>query len=89
MFYGNSSQFVAEIIGVGANVVAIGILGFVVFKLIDVVIGLRADPQAELEGLDVPEMGVPGYVGVSDGLLVPEGHMKSSFGASPRPAGNR
>jgi hypothetical protein len=55
-----------------------------VFKLIDVVIGLRADPKAEIEGLDVPEMGVPGYVGVSDGLLVPEGAMRSTFSTSPQ-----
>jgi len=83
LFYGNASQFLAECIGVGANVVAIGILGFVVFKAIDLVVGLRADAQAEIEGLDVPEMGVPGYVGVSDGLLVPENSMKSTFAANP------
>jgi Amt family ammonium transporter len=84
LFYGAPSQFLAECIGVGANIVAIGIIGFVVFKLIDVVVGLRADPRAEVEGLDVPEMGVPGYVGVSDGLLVPETAMKSTFAASPQ-----
>jgi Amt family ammonium transporter len=83
LFYGNASQFVAQCIGVGTNIVAIGILGFVVFKAIDLVVGLRADPKAEIEGLDVPEMGVPGYVGVSDGLLVPEGAMKSTFTTAP------
>jgi Amt family ammonium transporter len=36
----------------------------IVFKLIDVVIGNRAEPAAEIDGLDVPEMGVPGYAGV-------------------------
>jgi Amt family ammonium transporter len=89
LFYGDASQFIAECIGVGANVVAIGILGFVVFKAIDLVVGLRANPKDELEGLDVPEMGVPGYVGVSDGLLVPEGHMTSTFSTNPQTAGNR
>jgi hypothetical protein len=72
----------AECVGVGANVVAIGILGFVVFKLIDVVIGLRADPKAEVEGLDIPEMGVPGYVGVTDGLRMPEFDQHASNGCS-------
>src|SRR5262245_53880504 len=86
LFYGNASQFVAECIGVGTNIVAIGTLGFVVFKVIDLVVGLRADPKAEIEGLDVPEMGVPGYVGVSDGLLVPETAMKSTFAAAPQTA---
>jgi Amt family ammonium transporter len=86
LFYGSASQFVAQCIGVGTNIVAIGILGFVVFKAIDLVVGLRADPRAEIEGLDVPEMGVPGYVGVSDGLLVPESAMKSTFSAAPQAA---
>jgi Amt family ammonium transporter len=36
----------------------------IVYKLIDVVIGHRVDPITEVEGLDVPEMGIPGYVGV-------------------------
>jgi Amt family ammonium transporter len=89
LFYGDASQFMAQIVGVGSNIVAIGIIGFVVFKLIDLVVGLRADPQAEIEGLDVPEMGVPGYVGVSDGLLVPEHSMKTSFGANPETSRNR
>jgi ammonium transporter, Amt family len=82
LFYGDASQFLAQCVGVGANIVAIGILGLIVFKAIDIVVGLRADAKAEVEGLDVPEMGVPGYVGVSDGLLVPEHSMKSSFASS-------
>ena len=72
LFYGNASQFLAECIGVATNVVAIGILGFIVFKLIDVTIGLRVRPAVEAEGLDLDEMGVPGYVGVVDNLGVPE-----------------
>ena len=72
LFYGNASQFYAECIGVAANVVAIGILGFVVFKLIDVTIGLRVRPAVEAEGLDLDEMGVPGYVGVVDNMGLPE-----------------
>jgi Amt family ammonium transporter len=72
LFYGNASQFFAECIGVATNVVAIGILGFVVFKLIDLTIGLRVKPAVEAEGLDLDEMGVPGYVGVVDNLAMPE-----------------
>jgi len=72
LFYGNASQFLAQCIGVGTNIVAIGILGFVVFKLIDVVIGLRVKPEVEAEGLDLDEMGVPGYVGVVDNMGLPD-----------------
>ena len=85
LFYGDASQLIAELIGVGANIVTIGILGFVVFKLIDVVIGLRADPKAEIEGLDVPEMGTPGYVGVTDGLRMPELNSTHQMSGSPYP----
>jgi len=72
LFYGNASQFVAECIGVLTNCIVIGAIGFVVFKLIDVTVGLRVKPTVEAEGLDMDEMGVPGYVGVVDNLAMPE-----------------
>ena len=31
------------------------------FKVYDVVFGMRVSPEVEMEGLDVPEMGVHGY----------------------------
>jgi ammonium transporter, Amt family len=64
LFYGDASQLFAQLIGVAANIVYVGIIGFIVFKLIDLVVGNRVSAEAELDGLDVPEMGVPGYVGV-------------------------
>ena len=64
LFYGDASQFVAQCVGVGANLLYVGLAGYAVFKLIDVLVGHRADVIAEVEGLDIPEMGVPGYVGV-------------------------
>jgi ammonium transporter, Amt family len=72
LFYGDASQFIAQCIGVSTNIVVIGILGYVVFKLIDVTIGLRVRPEVEAEGLDMDEMGVPGYVGVVDHMGLPE-----------------
>ncbi len=64
LFYGDASQFIAEAIGVLANFVYVGIIGFIVFKLIDKTIGLRTKAEDEIEGLDIPEMGLQGYVGV-------------------------
>ncbi len=64
LFYGDGGQLVAECIGVLANVVYIGAVSFVVFKLIEAVVGNRVHPSVEINGLDVPEMGVPGYVGI-------------------------
>lgn len=64
LFYGNAGQLWAEIIGVLANVIYIGILSFIVFKIIDKIVGNRVSAKAEMEGLDVPEMGSEGYGGI-------------------------
>ena len=64
LFYGDPSQFFAECIGVLANVIYVGLVTLIVFKLIDALVGNRVDPTTEVEGLDVPEMGLPGYVGI-------------------------
>ena len=64
LFYGDASQFVAQLIGVGANLAYVGVMGYIVFKLIDVTVGHRVNPMDEVEGLDIPEMGLPGYMGV-------------------------
>jgi Amt family ammonium transporter len=42
----------------------VGLLSIVVFKLIEVTVGHRVDPKAEIDGLDIPEMGAAGYCGV-------------------------
>jgi Amt family ammonium transporter len=65
LFYGGGfGQFIAEFIGVATNLIFVGISGWIVFKLLDMVIGNRVKPEVELSGLDVPEMGVEGYSGV-------------------------
>ena len=64
LFYGDSSQFVAEVVGVAANFIYVGLISLVVFKVIEMIVGNRVDPATEVEGLDIPEMGVRGYVGI-------------------------
>jgi ammonium transporter, Amt family len=61
LFYGGASQFVAQIIGTITCAAFIFSASWAFFKLCDVVFGIRVSPEAELEGLDVPEMGVHGY----------------------------
>ena len=36
-------------------------LGYITFKLMDRFMGIRVSPAEELEGLDVPEHGLPAY----------------------------
>ena len=63
LFYGDASQFYAQCIGVVSNIIYVSIIGFVVFKISGWLGGgLRVPEADEVMGLDVPEMGVPGYV---------------------------
>jgi len=61
LFYGGSSQFLAQLIACGVLIVWGFGVSFLFFKLLDKVWGLRVDPEVELEGLDIPEMGVLAY----------------------------
>jgi Amt family ammonium transporter len=62
LFYGDSKQLIAQLVegGVGLawNVVVGGVAFYIVGKLVG---GNRVSAEVELAGLDVPEMGVPGY----------------------------
>ena len=64
LLYGDVSQFYAQCIGVLTNVIFIGLSAFIVLKLIDVVMGHRVSEATEIDGADIPEMGIQGYVGV-------------------------
>lgn len=66
LFYGDASQLWAQCIGIAACVIAVGIMGYITFKLIDLTIGLRSNQNDEIYGLDIPEMGVAGYQGDID-----------------------
>ena len=46
---------------------------YVFFKLVDVTIGNRVSVEAELEGLDGPEMGAIGYADFVLGPSMPAG----------------
>ncbi|HWR93094.1 MAG TPA: ammonium transporter [Desulfobacterales bacterium] len=69
LLYGDGGQLAAQCIGILANVVYVGLIGFVTFKLLDVTMGLRVDPEQEAEGLDQYEVAVIAY---------PDFHIRSS-----------
>jgi Amt family ammonium transporter len=65
LFYGGGlSQFWAELIGVVTCFVTLSILSVIVYFIAEKLVGNRVSLEVEIEGLDVPEMGVPGYGGV-------------------------
>jgi Amt family ammonium transporter len=61
LFYGDSGQFIAQCIGTLTNVVFVFALSYLVFKVIDLVIGMRVTPEIEYEGLDHHEVAVEAY----------------------------
>src|SRR5713226_7516307 len=61
LFYGDPGQFVAQLIGVCTLVGVIFTLSYVLNWIVDVFVGQRVSVDAELEGLDLPEMGALGY----------------------------
>ena len=61
LFYGDPGQFVAQLIGVCTLAGVIFTLSYVLNALVDFFVGQRVSADAELEGLDLPEMGALGY----------------------------
>jgi len=59
---GDWGQLIAECIGATTNMIAVGIMGWIVLMVIEKCFGgNRTTAEAELEGLDIPEMGTLGY----------------------------
>lgn len=62
LFYGDKSQFVAQLIAAVACFAWNFVVAGVCFKLIGKFLGSnRVPPEVEVAGLDIPEMGAPGY----------------------------
>jgi Amt family ammonium transporter len=65
LFYGGGfSQLIAETIGVVTCFVTLSLLSLLVYFIAEKLVGNRVSREDEIEGLDVPEMGVPGYSGM-------------------------
>jgi Amt family ammonium transporter len=61
-FYGDSSQFVAQLIGTATCFVFVFVVMYVFFKVSNKFVKIRVSEADEIAGLDIPEMGVHGYV---------------------------
>jgi Amt family ammonium transporter len=61
LLYGDPSQFVAQLIGIGANVLFVVPVALGFFRVVERVIGNRVPPDVEWQGLDSLEMGSEAY----------------------------
>jgi Amt family ammonium transporter len=61
LFYGDAGQLVAQLIGVATLLGFVFTFSYVANWIIDIVVGQRVGAKAELEGLDLPEMGALCY----------------------------
>jgi ammonium transporter, Amt family len=85
LFYGDGKQLIASVIGIAVNCLYVGAVALGAFKIIDAVVGNRAKAEDEVQGLDVPEMGAPGYAG-EGGTAVDPAAAASGIGTAPAPA---
>mgnify|MGYP003818937323 CR=1 FL=1 len=61
LFFGDASQLAAQLIAMAVLVVWGFGVSYLFFRVLDKVWGLRVRPEDEIEGLDLPEMGVLAY----------------------------
>jgi Amt family ammonium transporter len=87
LLYGDSKQFVCQILG--ACICAAWAFGstFVVFKIVNAIKSMRVAPEVELEGLDLPEFGTLAYpddvMAMPDGSAAEAAILTSAHGAHP------
>jgi Amt family ammonium transporter len=71
LLYGDYTQFFTQVGGATFMAIYIFAFTYVVFSLVNVVRPLRVPSEVELEGLDVPEFGLPAYPEDSVEILAP------------------
>jgi Amt family ammonium transporter len=61
LFYGDTSQFLVQLMGAGICAAWAFGATFIVFKIVNKVKSMRVSKEVEQEGLDVPQFGLQGY----------------------------
>ena len=90
LFYGGGvSQLLNQMVGVAAAFIFVFPSSFLVFKVIDMVVGMRASDEDQLRGLDISEHEAAGYPDFAPALPLPgsgaaEGGVAT--GRRPQPA---
>ncbi len=61
LFYGDNKQLIAELIGIGANILWVAPMTVLTLAIVGKLVGNRSRAEDEMAGLDVPDLGTPGY----------------------------
>jgi Amt family ammonium transporter len=61
LLYGDFSQFIMQALNAGVVIVFAFVMAYVWFKVSDLITPIRVSKEVEIEGLDVAEVGIPGY----------------------------
>ncbi len=62
LLQGNAHQVVNQLVGAAAAIVLSVVVSFIILKVVDAVVGLRASQEDEIEGLDLSQHGEEGYI---------------------------
>lgn len=62
LFYGDASQFAAQCVGTLTCAIFVFVVMYLFFKIQNAISPIRVAEADEIAGLDIPEMGVHGYV---------------------------
>jgi Amt family ammonium transporter len=55
VFFGNPKQFLIQLLAVGITIVYTAVVTFIIYKLVDIFIGVRVDEKSEAIGLDLTQ----------------------------------
>jgi Amt family ammonium transporter len=61
LLYGNTTQFIAQLVGAGSAMLYAFVLTFVLVKLVELTVGLRVTEEEEYVGLDLAQHGERAY----------------------------
>lgn len=59
--YDFGTQMIAQLTGVCVTIVWCAVISFILFKIVDIIVGLRVKPDVEREGLDINDHGERAY----------------------------
>ena len=61
LYGGGFAQLIAQLIAASVCLIWAFGMGYLIFKGMDLLYGIRVSPEEELQGLDIPEHGTPAY----------------------------